>query len=211
MGPRVSLSLLTVSAIMVWGMVALRGVSSVRLEVGGAAGWTLPSVRDVNYSDWAATHSFAIDDVLHFNYSREYHNVMIVTRAAYAACDSSSPISTFDDGSTLIQLDRPGSFYFLCGVPSHCQEGQKLAVKVRRHSLSTSSSSSASSPQASNSSSNNTDIITPSVGNNSSPSPIYPVESNDATASFISNPFYFTNIIHNTIIIIVIIIVTVCT
>lgn len=116
--------------------------SGRQLQVGGPAGWTLPAIANVNYTDWSASQVFVVGDTLYFNYSKEYHNVMEVKKTDYERCEASNPISTFDDGATFITLDRSGTFYFLCGVPSHCTDGQKVAVKVRKHALSSSSTAS---------------------------------------------------------------------
>eukprot|EP00250_Pteridium_aquilinum_P005154 c15292_g1_i1 orf=263-856(+) len=136
------------------------GAQAAQLQVGGPAGWTLPSIANVNYTDWSASQTFVVGDTLYFNYSKEYHNVMVVKKVDYEGCEASSPISTFDDGATLITLDRSGTFYFLCGVPEHCADGQKVAVRVRKHVHL--SSSPTTSPQQS--------IISPSP--TTSPSPI---------------------------------------
>ncbi|KAH7291260.1 hypothetical protein KP509_29G008700 [Ceratopteris richardii] len=151
-------------------------------NVGGEAGWTLPSIGNVNYSEWAASQTFSVGDGLFFNYSREYHNVMVVTKAQYAGCDGKSPISTFDDGETLIKLDRPGSFFFLCGVPSHCADGQKMAVRVRRHAILPSSApspSTSSSPSASNS--DHGEIVIPISITAPTHSPTIPPKSSDSS------------------------------
>ncbi|KAL6195390.1 hypothetical protein ACLB2K_031009 [Fragaria x ananassa] len=41
-----------------------------------------------------------------------------------------SLIAAYSSGSDTITLERPGHYYFLCGVPSHCDAGQKVEVVV---------------------------------------------------------------------------------
>lgn len=128
-------------AVIVGSMMMAYGTLGVQVDVGGSAGWSLPSMANVNYSSWAASQTFVMGDVLYFNYSKEYHNVMEVKREDYEACSSNDPLSMFDDGETLIPLNRSGTFYFFCGVPSHCTAGQKMVVKVRKHALSSNATS----------------------------------------------------------------------
>ncbi|MCO5552431.1 hypothetical protein L7F22_005942 [Adiantum nelumboides] len=158
-----------------------QGHEAAQFEVGGTSGWTLPSIGNVNYSDWAASQTFVVGDSLYFNYSREYHNVMVVTKSDYQACEASSPISTFDDGATIFQLDRSGTFYFLCGIPSHCTDGQKVEVKVRKHALSSSIAPSTTTSQVGD--------IVPSPVASSSPT-TFPPEANigDSIIALVSCP-----------------------
>ncbi|KAI5056376.1 hypothetical protein GOP47_0028194 [Adiantum capillus-veneris] len=107
----------------------------VRHQVGGSPGWSLPSRSNVNYTEWASTQSFVVGDTLYFNYSSQYHNVVQVTKANYNACISTNPIEEWQDGATVITLNMTGTFYYICGVPGHCDQGQKVAVAVMGSSL----------------------------------------------------------------------------
>ncbi|KAH7287469.1 hypothetical protein KP509_32G057400 [Ceratopteris richardii] len=104
--------------------------TGTRHQVGGTPGWSLPSRSNVNYIEWASTQTFLVGDTLYFNYSKDFHNVMEVTKEHYDTCNSSNPILFWDDGATVVQLNTSGTFYFICGVPGHCDAGQKLAVRV---------------------------------------------------------------------------------
>lgn len=57
---------------------------------------------------------------------------MQVTHAGYKACNASSPISTRTTGNDTIVIDSHGHHFFLCGVPGHCQAGQKVDINVLR-------------------------------------------------------------------------------
>lgn len=59
-----------------------------------------------------------------------YHNVMQVTNTAYKSCNSSAPIATHTTGNDSITVTTGGHNYFLCGVPGHCQTGQKVDINV---------------------------------------------------------------------------------
>ena len=64
-----------------------------------------------------------------FNYS-SYHNVLEVTKDAFEACTTANPISFDKSGSTTVVLTMPGTRYFICGAPGHCQGGMKMEVKI---------------------------------------------------------------------------------
>ncbi|KAL8026263.1 hypothetical protein ABFX02_14G016400 [Erythranthe guttata] len=57
---------------------------------------------------------------------------MQVTHADYQACNATSPISTRTSGNDSITIDTHGHHFFLCGVPGHCQAGQKVDINVLR-------------------------------------------------------------------------------
>uniref|UniRef100_A0A1D1YFS1 Blue copper protein n=1 Tax=Anthurium amnicola TaxID=1678845 RepID=A0A1D1YFS1_9ARAE len=94
--------------------------------VGDTSGWT----TDLDYSTWTSGKNFAVGDTLKFNYSTTLHNVLEVTSGGYGSCSTANPIYTDRSGSTTITLNTPGTRYFICGVPGHCDRGMKLAVTV---------------------------------------------------------------------------------
>lgn len=100
--------------------------------VGGPAGWTTPSRAKVNYTDWAANTPFKVGDSLEFNYVYKAHTVLMVIRSDFRYCNKSSPIESYSDatGKTLVELSKPGNYYFIDGIGSHCEEGQKFQAKV---------------------------------------------------------------------------------
>nr|XP_011465819.1 PREDICTED: early nodulin-20-like [Fragaria vesca subsp. vesca] len=75
---------------------------------------------------------------------RPYHNVIEVTKQGFESCDPSSPIAAYDSGSDNIMLERLGHYYFLCGIPGHCNAEQKVEVVV--NNLPTPANSPVSSP-----------------------------------------------------------------
>lgn len=81
-----------------------------------------------------------------FQYSPQFHNVMQVTHAEYQSCNASAPIATHTTGKDSITISTHGHHFFLCGVPGHCQAGQKVDINVLRVS---SSASPAQSPSPS--------------------------------------------------------------
>ncbi|KAK9102339.1 hypothetical protein Sjap_019593 [Stephania japonica] len=103
--------------------------ASTRIKVGETFGWRQPDENNTAiYSEWAANNRFVIGDSLYF----EYHNdsVLVVDKAGYYHCNTTRPIASFDDGRTLIKLDRLGFAYFTSGFTEHCKNGERLKVNV---------------------------------------------------------------------------------
>lgn len=64
-----------------------------------------------------------------FNYNK-YHNVMQVSSQEYYSCTVASPIATLNTGKDSFTLSAPGDYYYICGIPGHCQIGQKVHIQV---------------------------------------------------------------------------------
>ncbi|KAG9449162.1 hypothetical protein H6P81_009127 [Aristolochia fimbriata] len=109
-------------------MVALVAASK-QFAVGGNRGWQEPSGNDTGfYSRWAAKHTFQIGDTLYFHYTND--SVLLVDKRGYYHCNTTDPIATFNDGETVITLDRSGLLYFISSFIDHCKKGQRLVVDV---------------------------------------------------------------------------------
>ncbi|XP_022720795.1 early nodulin-like protein 1 [Durio zibethinus] len=78
-------------------------------KVGDHIGWQQPSANNTAYQN---------------------DSVLVVEKWDYYHCNTNKPISSFNDGKTVINLDRPGLFYFISGAPDHCTKGQKLFIRV---------------------------------------------------------------------------------
>ncbi|GMN35237.1 hypothetical protein TIFTF001_005167 [Ficus carica] len=68
--------------------------------------------------------------VIVFNYGSS-HTVDEVSATDYSACSVGNAINSDSSGATTIPLKTAGTHYFVCGVPSHCGNGMKLAVTVK--------------------------------------------------------------------------------
>ncbi|XP_044972393.1 early nodulin-like protein 1 [Hordeum vulgare subsp. vulgare] len=99
-------------------------------HVGGPRGWRVPDAN-TSYGWWAMNNRFHVGDQLYFKYEND--SVLLVTREEFDACNATEPLSRFADGSTTVRLDRPGFFCFISGEPGHCEEGQRLIVRVMVH------------------------------------------------------------------------------
>ncbi|GER54947.1 early nodulin-like protein [Striga asiatica] len=105
-------------------------VSGFQFQVGGKErGWKIPTGDEPEtYNEWAAKNRFRVRDTIDFKYEKD--SVLVVNKADYLACNTSNPISKFEDGNTVFQFDRSGLFYFISGQPGHCKSGQRLIIRV---------------------------------------------------------------------------------
>ncbi|XP_055814634.1 mavicyanin-like [Solanum dulcamara] len=73
---------------------------------------------------------YEVGDSQVFNYNNKYHNVMQVSRQEYESCTITDPIATFNTGKDSITLPSSGDYYYVCGIPGHCQIGQKFHIHI---------------------------------------------------------------------------------
>ncbi|XP_068663051.1 early nodulin-like protein 21 [Aristolochia californica] len=126
--------------------------STHQFAVGGSEGWIEPSGNEnETYNEWAVKNRFQVGDSLYFKYSND--TVLIVESEEYEKCDTSDPVSKYQDGNTVFVFDHYGFFYFISGTPGHCEAGQKLTVQVMGQSE-------ASSPEASPAPSSGGEVVT---------------------------------------------------
>ncbi|BBN03183.1 hypothetical protein MPTK1_2g21460 [Marchantia polymorpha subsp. ruderalis] len=113
--------------LLVCVMVLSERAAAATLNVGGLKGWNL----GVDYKSWAATTRVKPTDSLFFKYDPRLHNVMVVSKADYDTCKTSAPWSKHTSGKDTIKFTKPGTYYLICGVGTHCKAGMKVAVTVR--------------------------------------------------------------------------------
>lgn len=58
------------------------------------------------------------------------HDVLEVNEADFGMCRTINPISSHNDGETVVQLTEAGTRYFICGRGGFCTLGVKLRVDV---------------------------------------------------------------------------------
>lgn len=134
----------TMGVLLITLVLPLEVTSSRVHKVGDSAGWT--TLIPVDYAKWASSQNFHVRDSLLFSYNTKFHNVLQVNKQQYDSCNASSPAASYNSGADSIALKRPGTFYFLCGFPGHCQLGQKVEIKVMPVSSSLLAPSSGPSP-----------------------------------------------------------------
>ncbi|KAF0908877.1 hypothetical protein E2562_030181 [Oryza meyeriana var. granulata] len=123
-------SLVVLAAAALVLLAATVSVSSATVyTVGEERGWTVPSENGTeSYNHWARRYHYRIGDVLGFKYVND--SVLVVNHDGYKQCGAPSPVSRFTDGDTKFRLDRSGLFYFISGVPEHCEGGQRMSLRV---------------------------------------------------------------------------------
>ncbi|KAL6856028.1 hypothetical protein ACP4OV_018830 [Aristida adscensionis] len=117
-------ALAVAAAAVMWAGLAAAAV----YEVGDATGWTV--MGNPNYAAWAASKKFHLGDTVVFKYSKQFHNVLAVSKADYKNCDATKPTATWSTGNDSVVLNTTGNHYFLCGFPGHCAAGQKVDIRV---------------------------------------------------------------------------------
>ncbi|XP_043811573.1 mavicyanin [Manihot esculenta] len=105
-------------------------VDSARVfKVGDGLGWQEPEDNNTAmYNQWAERNRFQVGDSLLFEYKND--SVIEVDKWGYYHCNASKSIVVFNNGRSILNLDRPGPFYFISGAPNHCKNGQRLIVEV---------------------------------------------------------------------------------
>lgn len=63
-----------------------------------------------------------------FRYNND--SVVVVKKWGFYHCNSSEPIAIFNDGDTVINLDKPGTMYFISGDADRCKEGVNMMLEV---------------------------------------------------------------------------------
>ncbi|RCV07344.1 hypothetical protein SETIT_1G236500v2 [Setaria italica] len=104
--------------------------AGLEFHVGGPRGWRVPDAN-TSYGWWAMNNRFHVGDRLYFKYAHD--SVLVVDRPSFDACNATEPLAAFADGATTVRLDRPGFFCFISGEPGHCEQGQRLVVRVMVH------------------------------------------------------------------------------
>ncbi|XP_010481229.1 PREDICTED: mavicyanin-like [Camelina sativa] len=114
-------------------IVALSLIGLVRTsslyEVGDSNGWTTTMGLDY-YKTWSSSKNFYVGDILLFQYNETLHNVMEVSSQDFELCNPKSPLTIYQSQNEAVYLNPTGHYYFICGVPGHCESGQKLDVLV---------------------------------------------------------------------------------
>lgn len=80
-------------------------------------------------------------------YNPQFHNVMRASHAMFRACNTSAPLATYTTGNDSVKITNHGHHFFFCGVPGHCQSGQKVDINVLRSDVDRPASSPAPSDQ----------------------------------------------------------------
>ncbi|ERN07039.1 early nodulin-like protein 1 [Amborella trichopoda] len=114
-------------------LVALRVSEGREYTVGGGkdGAWTVPSNSSSGIlKQWAESSRFQIGDHLVFKYNKDNDSVLQVTENDYNTCITSSPIASYNDGNSVVKLEKSGPHYFISGEKDACEKGEKVIVVV---------------------------------------------------------------------------------
>ncbi|KAG6414240.1 hypothetical protein SASPL_126958 [Salvia splendens] len=135
-----------IKSLVLFGWLAaavLSGYAADTYTVGDDLGWTRPPLGEVAYQTWARVKDFDVGDTITFSWSGT-HNVAQVTKEGYDNCNATGnlligQVQTVSPYNFLINSTDP--YYFICTVPEHCTNGQKVTVQVRSWSAAAPSAS----------------------------------------------------------------------
>lgn len=65
-----------------------------------------------------------------FEYNKQFHNVVRVTHKNYRCCNATGSFGTMSSGNDTFMIVYPGHYYFICSFPGHCEDGQKVDIRV---------------------------------------------------------------------------------
>ncbi|KAE7998901.1 hypothetical protein FH972_003397 [Carpinus fangiana] len=130
MATTMNVRLLLVVLLIAAAATVLPRTEAAEHTVGGSNGWSVFNGAADFYTSWAANNSFAVGDVLVFNFNTGAHDVATVTKDAFDACNKTSANNVTTTGPANITLTTAGDHYFICTIDMHCTGGQKLAINV---------------------------------------------------------------------------------
>ncbi|KAM5584038.1 umecyanin-like [Rosa sericea] len=110
--------------------------------VGDNMGWMVPPTPDY-YASWVSKYSFVENDTLVFNFEEGMHDITVLTKEDFDACNMKNPLFQSPKPGR-VTVDASDTFYFTCSFGQHCANGQKFAIYFASAPLPPSPSPSAS-------------------------------------------------------------------
>uniref|UniRef100_A0A7N2N297 Phytocyanin domain-containing protein n=1 Tax=Quercus lobata TaxID=97700 RepID=A0A7N2N297_QUELO len=106
--------------------VLVPSILATDFVVGDDKGWTI----GFDYQTWADGKEFHVGDRLIFKYRKGNHNVLKVNGTGFQQCVAPAGTVPLTSGNDVILLATSGRKWYICGFPTHCANGQKLAITV---------------------------------------------------------------------------------
>ncbi|PRQ33664.1 putative cupredoxin [Rosa chinensis] len=126
--------------VLVIAIVAI--AEGAEYTVGDDMGWMVPPTPDY-YASWVSKYSFVENDTLVFNFEEGMHDITVLTKEDFDACNMKNPLFQFPNpGGVTVEVS--GTIYFTCSFGQHCANGQKFAIYFASAPLPPSPSPSAS-------------------------------------------------------------------
>ncbi|XP_021275691.1 chemocyanin-like [Herrania umbratica] len=101
--------------------------NAAEYQVGDSFGLAFPPSTDF-YANWASNKTFQAGDSVVFNRNGT-HTATRVSKEDYDACNTTGGTILVTSGVD-VRLDVNGTYYFICSVGTHCQQGIKVAFVV---------------------------------------------------------------------------------
>ncbi|KAG5226094.1 umecyanin [Salix suchowensis] len=119
----------TVGFLIVASVGLLHGAcAATTYTVGDDLGWTVQP-NSSYYENWASQKTFQIGDSFVFNWTTGTHTATEVsTREEYDNCTKMGIILV--DAGVTVTFNANGTHYFLCSEGTHCEQGQKMVIKI---------------------------------------------------------------------------------
>ncbi|MED6203549.1 hypothetical protein PIB30_000636 [Stylosanthes scabra] len=95
--------------------------------VGDSLGWIMPKYTGF-YNDWAKNRKFCVGDQLLFNSIPGLNTVVQVEKEDYDHCSMKYTLPEYFMGNTIFMLNKPGDYYFISSVGTHCEANQKFKI-----------------------------------------------------------------------------------
>ncbi|KAK2652101.1 hypothetical protein Ddye_011957 [Dipteronia dyeriana] len=110
-------------------IMALQCVSVKLHRVGGKRGWN----PNINYTEWAASEHFYVNDWLIFYFDKNMYNVLEVNKTNYENCRDQEFMTNISRGSgrDVFEL-KEAKVYFFLSSGGFCWSGMKLAISVHQ-------------------------------------------------------------------------------
>ncbi|CAB4319015.1 unnamed protein product [Prunus armeniaca] len=122
---------LTIAILAITVVALLHSTAAQQTHVvGDKFGWLVPPGGAYAYEAWAETQTFAVGDILVFNFTNGDQDVARVTKEAFKTCNSTNPLTLKTTSPANFTLDTIGEYYFIGTKDKHCGLGQKLAINV---------------------------------------------------------------------------------
>ncbi|XP_045817064.1 umecyanin-like [Trifolium pratense] len=122
---------MSILLVIAFATTILQNTEAVDHLVGGSPGWfSTPPGGAKFYSDWASNATFKVNDVLVFHFATGAHTVAEISKADFDNCNVNQNTQAITTSPARVTLNKTGDFYFTCTIQDHCNNGQKLSVKV---------------------------------------------------------------------------------
>ncbi|KAL3700923.1 hypothetical protein R1sor_018945 [Riccia sorocarpa] len=108
-------------------LVAQSAAAASNIVVGGSRGWTL----GLDYKTWSSKTRVRPYDNLVFKYNPSLHDVLVVSKNDFYACNNKRPFARFKTGTDFVKFTSPGTYYVICGVAGHCKAGMRFVVNAK--------------------------------------------------------------------------------